>query len=115
MDIEKSNEKINKRTDNLNSHSNKKSHKKSFQSEEKNKSNRKVSSNSERKNSNIENKMDSLQIKRINDMVQAPAAIENFSLCDKYLAIARRDNTIDIWDINSWTVLIKICGLKSKF
>jgi len=114
IEIENQDNLINKRTEIPNTHSNKKTHKQSFQSEEKEKSKRKISNNSGRKNSIKENKIDSLKIKRINDMVQSPAAIENFSLCDKYLAIARRDNTIDIWDINSWTVLIKICGLKSK-
>lgn len=55
-----------------------------------------------------------LEVKRINDLIEAPSTIENMSVCDNYLAIGRKDNSIDIWDTNSWNNVVKIYGLKSK-
>ena len=52
-----------------------------------------------------------LSVKRINDIVQSPSTIEDMASCDGILAIARTDG-IELRDIQTYSVLVKIPGVK---
>ena len=53
---------------------------------------------------------------RINSIVDMPSSIEDmFNLTnEKILAVARADNSIEIWNTITWIQYLRIPGLKSE-
>lgn len=53
---------------------------------------------------------------RVNAIVDNPSPIESLFHLDKYnlLAVARSDNSIEIWNTLSWVQLVKVFGTKSN-
>lgn len=58
----------------------------------------------------------STKIIRVNSILDMPSSIEDMFNLEggNILAVARSDNSIELWDTNSWIQIIKIPGLKSK-
>jgi len=55
------------------------------------------------------------KILRVNSIIDNPSPVESLFNLEKYglLAVGRQDNTIEIWNTNSWVQLIKINGTQS--
>jgi len=49
---------------------------------------------------------------RLNSIVDIPSSIESLFLVHNILSVARSDNTIELWDINTWIQVNKIYGIK---
>jgi hypothetical protein len=56
------------------------------------------------------------KVLRINCIVDPPSPIESLFYLEKYnlLAVGRSDNSIEIWNTNTWVQLVKIFGTKSN-
>jgi WD40 repeat protein len=52
------------------------------------------------------------KVLRLNSIVDVPSPIESIFSLNNILAVARSDNTIELWDTNTWIQLIKIFGSK---
>jgi hypothetical protein len=63
-----------------------------------------------------DNQLKTAELLRISSIVDMPSSIEDiFNLNnEKILAVARSDNSIELWSTNTWVQLLKIPGLKSK-
>jgi WD40 repeat protein len=59
--------------------------------------------------------MSNTKILRINSIIDNPVPIESLFNLEKYnlLAVGRSDNTIEIWNTNTWVQLMKINGTQS--
>ena len=55
------------------------------------------------------------KILRVNSIIDNPSPVESLFNLEKYglLAVGRQDNTIEIWNTNTWVQLIKINGTQS--
>jgi len=63
-----------------------------------------------------DNQLKTAELLRISSIIDMPSSIEDiFNLNnEKILAVARADNSIELWSTNTWVHLLKIPGLKSK-
>ena len=63
-----------------------------------------------------DNQLKTAELLRISSIIDMPSSIEDiFNLNnEKILAVARSDNSIELWSTNTWVQLLKIPGLKSK-
>ncbi len=52
------------------------------------------------------------KVLRLNSIVDVPSSIESMFVLHNILAVARSDNTVELWDTNTWVQLIKIFGTK---
>jgi WD40 repeat protein len=52
------------------------------------------------------------KVLRLNSIVDVPSSIESMFVLNNILAVARSDNTIELWDTNTWIQIIKIFGSK---
>lgn len=68
------------------------------------------------KNMNTLKQQNNTKVLRINSIVDIPSSIEAMFNLPEYnlLAVGRSDNSIEIWNTNTWVQLIKIFGIKSK-
>ena len=58
----------------------------------------------------------STELIRVNSIIDMPSAINDlYNLSNEnLLAVARTENSIEIWNTKTWIQLLKIPGLKSK-
>lgn len=58
----------------------------------------------------------STELIRVNSIIDMPSAINDlYNLpYENLLAVARTENSIEIWSTKTWIQLLKIPGLKSK-
>jgi hypothetical protein len=64
------------------------------------------------------NKSENLtKVIRINSIVDVPSSIESLHYIDNenLLTVARSDDSIELWNTNTWIQLTKISGVKGKF
>lgn len=56
------------------------------------------------------------KVLRVSSIVDVPSAIESLNAIneDNLLAVGRSDDTIELWNTNTWIQLIKINGLRGK-
>ncbi len=63
-----------------------------------------------------DNQPKTTELLRISSIIDMPSSIEDMFHIknEKILAVARSDNSIELWNTNTWIQLLKIPGLKSK-
>ena len=49
-----------------------------------------------------------LEVKRLQDLVHSPSTIQEIFSEGKLLAVARSNNSIDVWDIENWIQILRI-------
>ena len=54
-----------------------------------------------------------LEVKRLQDLVHSPSTIQEIFREGKLLAVARSNNSIDVWDIENWIQILRIPGFKT--
>jgi hypothetical protein len=63
----------------------------------------------------MQNMSEETKVIRVDNIIDMPSAIESFYFLENtnLLALARADNTIEIWTTTTWIQLVKIYGLKN--
>jgi hypothetical protein len=61
---------------------------------------------------NIDSFSNDTKVYRLNSIIDVPNPIESLYLLHNILSVARSDNSIELWDTNTWIQVNKIYGIK---